>query len=437
MHPEHSNPTPEHVQSTDPPVNWFHEAAQWMLIDNNGDIKFEMIPDSPEEDEKLKAEAGTDSVLETPDGLENTALSASNHSRITMHHDFGPAQAKIKREDLGSLSRGEETRFMEPRPGWTAQTPVRLDSILGPNTRNQRPGVSAYTQPGNAFSSPEQNYNLSQGVFQYPQHAPFPIELSTHRPQDMDHPQPQSTAAVFLRRLNSVDRISPDHTHPILPSVPIQGYTGAYYPLQPTHWPPKMTVDYIPGYPPSPYLREGLPNWHFETDQFNKSFRALGDPILHVDSILSRNSRIEKNNLWKTKPPVALGSALYALSYVESQQPAHHHQRSRYQGGFFHQGPYHQGYQQQQGLQQQPFKRPVFRQPLSPPQKTLGRLPLFGQRVSHDQQNHFLTLENSTLKASSWSRKKKGGLSLLDARMARQREGYRRSLRVGGIQSDN
>lgn len=338
---------------------------------------------------------------------------------------------------------------MEPRPGWTAQTPVRLDSILGPNTRNQRPGVSAYTQPGNAFSSPERNYNLSQGTFQYPQHAPFPIKLSTIRPQDMYHPQPQSTAAAFLRGLNSADGISPDHRHPILPPVPIQGYTGTYYPLQPTRWPPRMTVDYIPGYPPSPYLKEGLPNWRLEIDQFNKSFEALGGPILQIDSILRRNSHIEKNNLWKTKPPVALGSALYALSYnVESQQSAQHHQRSRYQGLLHdHRGPYDQESQQQQhfqqqalqqqGLQKKAFQPPVFRQSLSPVQTPLGHLPLFGPHASYGQQNHFLTPEHSTPKAGSWSRKKKGGLSLLDARMAKQREGYRRSLRVGGIQSDN
>lgn len=378
----------------------------------------------------MKAEAETDFVLETLDGLEDTTLTASSRSRIPIHHDSRPVPAETKQKELRSLSRGEETRFTEPRLGWTAQTPVRLDSILGPSTKNQRSRVSAYTQPGNAFSSPQHNYNLSQGMFQYPQHAPFPIKLSTYRHQDMHHSQPQSTAATFLRRLNSADRVSPDHIHPILPFVPIQGYTGAYYPLQPTHWPPKMTVDYIPGYPPSPYLKEGLPNWRLDIDQFNRSFRALGDPILHIDSILSRNSHIEKNNLWKTKPPVALGSALYALPYVESQQPAHHQD-------LLHRGSYHQGYQQQQDLQQKPFKPPVFRQSLSPPQTPLGRLPHFGQRASYDQQNHFLTPENSTPKAGSWSRKKKGGLSLLDARMAKQREGYRRSLRVGGIQSDN
>ncbi|KAI5847951.1 hypothetical protein DFP73DRAFT_592822 [Morchella snyderi] len=438
MHLDRSNAAPKHVQS--PTAPWSPEIAQWMLIYRNGDIEFEMIPDSPEEYEKSRAEYETDSVnMKTPNGLEDTD---SNYDGIPIHHDFGPALGQIKQEGLGYLSPGEETRLTESRPGWTAQAPVRLDSILGPNTRSQRPSVSAYTQPGNAFSSPEWNYNLPQGAFQYPHHAPFPIKLSIIRPQDIHHhPQPKSTAATFLSRPNFADRTSPNHRHPILLPIPIQGYTGTYYPLQPTRWPPRMTVDYIPGYPPSPYLKEDLPNWRFEMDQFQKSFKSLGDPILQIDGTLRRNSYIEKNNLWKTKPPVAIGSALYALSYnVESQQSAHHHDRARYQG-LLHRGSYHQVPQQQdlqqQTLQQQTFQPPVFRQSLSPLHTPLGHLPLFDPQASYGQQNHFLTPKHSTPKAGSWSRKKKGGMSVLDARMAKQREGYRRSLRVGGIQSDN
>jgi hypothetical protein len=43
MHLERSNPTPEHVQSLDPTANWFPEIAQWMFIDSNGAIEFEMM----------------------------------------------------------------------------------------------------------------------------------------------------------------------------------------------------------------------------------------------------------------------------------------------------------------------------------------------------------------------------------------------------------